>query len=229
MNEKALRKVLAEREKAQNFIRGYYKDNGQMPAVDDVKVQKELTQEEEAKVDLDAQIGTLIDQASKEKVASWDYIYDENSWNESYENGALKDYYVWADEKGSYPYKEDLWNTVENRAANWNDIEKDENGTPIEYEDGYHYANCVRCWNGAINAPGAQYPWCGLKFEPFNGCIRFVYDGGEAVYPWGNYKEFKRTFGIASIPEELGSEYKLDGEGHTTFDPSKLIVTLIYA
>ena len=88
--------------------------------------------------------------------ATWEYIYNEQTWNESYNNGLLKTYYNHYD--AASPYKEDLWNTVENRPANWNDIEKDGQGNPIEYEDGYHYTNCVRCWQGAINAPGAQYP-----------------------------------------------------------------------
>lgn len=43
-----------------------------------------------------------------------EYIYDEASWNESYQNGALKKYYK------DHP-EEDCWNNVENRPCNYND------------------------------------------------------------------------------------------------------------
>lgn len=49
-----------------------------------------------------------------EDPADWQYIDSEESWNDSYANGALKDYYA------ANP-SEDLWNTTENRAANYND------------------------------------------------------------------------------------------------------------
>lgn len=162
-----------------------------------------------------------------EQPVEWDYIVDEASWNASYQRGVLKDYYEWAD--ASSPYKEDLWNTVENRAANWNDIEKDNQGNPIEYEDGYHYINCERCWKGAINAPGAKYPWAAVVLpKPFVGVVEAVYDEGEPKYPWGSEsKEFVKGFGVASIPNEFGEEFLLDDEGKTTFDESKLKFTLI--
>lgn len=223
------RQESAERQKANKFIRKYYKEHGTFPSVEAVQEAKVLTEEEAEDLSFNIELSNLVKKSEKESVAAWDYIWNEETWNDSYANGTLKDYYVWADEKGAYPYKEDLWNTVANRAANWNDIEKDGEGKPIEYEDGYHYANCVRCWQGAINAPGAAYPWCGVKIEPFEGTIKFEYDGGEAVYPWGDYKKFNRTFAIASIPTELGEDYKLDGEGKTSFDPSKLVVTAVKA
>ena len=159
---------------------------------------------------------------------TWEYIYNEQSWNESYQNGVLATYYAHYD--AASPYKEDLWNTVENRPANWNDIEKDGQGNPIEYSDGYHYANCVRCWQGAINAPGAKYPWAAVSMPAnFEGYVKFIYDNGTPVYPWGeNIRSFKKGFGIASIPEELGNEFLLDAQGNTTFDPSKLQVKLLY-
>ena len=158
---------------------------------------------------------------------TWEYINNEASWNESYQNGLLKTYYAHYD--AASPYKEDLWNTVENRAANWNDIEKDGNGVPIEYEDGYHYTNCIRCWQGAINAPGAKYPWAAVALPvPFEGYIKFTYDNGTPVYPWGDsIRTFTKGFGIASIPEELGNEFLLDNNGNTTFDPAKLSVKLL--
>lgn len=226
------RKLVAEKNKARKFIRDYYKENGAMPGIGEVNNNRGLSEDELAAIDFAAEVSKKIADAdamqeTTEEVGEWDYIWNEDTWNASYANGALKDYYVWADSLS--PYKEDLWNTVEQRPANWNDIEKDGSGNPIEYEDGYHYANCERCWLGALNAPGAAYPWCGVKFTAFNGTIKLNYDGGEAVYPWGEYKEFKRTFAIASIPTELGMEYKLDGDGQTTFDPSKLVVTVVKA
>lgn len=45
---------------------------------------------------------------------SYEFINDEVSWNESYANGVLKQYYA------KNP-SEDLWNASANRAANWND------------------------------------------------------------------------------------------------------------
>ena len=220
------RKLFAERQKAKKFIRKYYGEHGSMPTSEDINAAKVLTPEEVAKIAFDEQVAEVAEQASKETVAAWDYIWDETSWNESYANGVLKDYYVWAD--GLSPYKEDLWNTVEQRAANWNDVEKDEQGNPIEYEDGYHYINCVRCWLGALNAPGAQYPWCAVRISPFEGYIKWEYED-KVVYPWGDKaREFKRTFAVASVPEELGAEYKLV-DGKTTFEPEKLVVTLIEA
>lgn len=232
MSNESLAAKILKYQKAKNFIRAYYEENGQMPSTAEVNEAKELSQEELAKVEFESQIKTLIDQSYKEIIPEWEYIWNEETWDESYANGLLKDYYVWADEKGAYPYKEDLWNEKEGRAANWNDIVK-ENGTPVEFEDGYHYVDgdgnpCVRCWAGALGAQGAAYPWCAVKIDnPFTGKIKFNYDGGEDVYPWGaNSREFKRTFAIASIPTELGNEFLLSN-GVTTFDPEKLVVTLI--
>ena len=91
----------------------------------------------------------------------------------------------------------------------------------------HSYPGFVHCWEGAINANAANYPWCVVNIEPFIGNIKFNYDGGEDVYPWGvSDRTFKRNFAIASIPGELGSEFALNN-GTTTFDPSKLVVTII--
>ena len=85
-------------------------------------------------------------------------------------------------------------------------------------------ADCVHCWEGAINAPGAVYPWAAVDVPtPFTGTIKLVYDEGTPVWPWGeDVREFLKGFGIASIPTELGEQY--DAE---TFDASKLVITLI--
>ena len=222
---------LAENIKAKKFINEYAKDNdGKMPSIEDVEEAQKLTPEEEAKIDFMVEAAELTDMAeAKQETPEWDYIVNETSWNASYANGALKDYYVWAD--GLSPYKEDLWNEADQRAANWNDIVKDEKGQPIEYPDGYHYVDkngnpCVRCWKGAFNAPGAQYPWAAVKFQPFYGTIREEYEGVEKA-PFGTaFKQFKRTFAIESIVTMFGNEYKSDFNGNTSFDSSKLHITL---
>ena len=151
---------------------------------------------------------------TSDKVAN---ICDETSWNASYTSGKLKDYYTYYDAKS--PYKEDLWNTVELRPANWNDIEKD-NGNPIEYSDGYHYLNCERSWTGAIKAPQARYPWAviELPFAGFDGVVKFVYDEEGAnlvVYPFNGdentYKTFPWGGGAASMGEEFAGMHGDDG------------------
>ena len=230
-NKKQHLTELAELVKAKKFINAYFKEEGKMPSVDAVAQAKALTPDEMAKVDLQVEIDNLAKLSNAEQVAGqWDYIYNEASWNASYENGALKDYYEYYD--AASPYKEDLWNEADQRPANWNDIVK-ENGVPVEFPDGYHYVDkngnpCVRCWKGAWNAPGAMYPWAAVKFQPLYATIKFSYEGEEDVFPWGeSMRQFKRTFAIASIPSEFGkAEWKSDFDGKTSFDVSKFNVTL---
>lgn len=222
------RTLFAESRKANEFVSKYQKEHGTLPTSEQINSAKALTADEVKAIEDDIAINEVISRNDVEETASWDYIWNETTWNASYENGVLKDYYVWADSIS--PYKEDLWNTVELRPANWNDIEKDAQGKPIEYEDGYHYINCVRCWLGAVNAPGAAYPWCAVRIAPFEGTIRWEYNAVESAYPWGvGTRQFTRTFAIASVPNELGEEYKLDEHGQTTFEHEKLVVTLLHA
>ena len=212
-NEKilAFRKKFAEQKKAKAFIREFYKENNSFPTNQEINEAKALTEDENAQLAFDVAVSQKVAQNGQEFVATWDYIWDENSWNAAYnkENSALAEYYA------TYP-DEDRWNMNENRACRGNDK-----------VDGEWPDYCVHCWQGAVGAPGAQYPWCVVNIEPFKGIIRFEYDGGEPVYPWGeNARTFKRNFAIASIPVELGQEFLLK-DGQTTFDPSKLVVTLI--
>lgn len=173
---------------------------------------------------------TIVVEETPEPVeAEWDFIYDEASWNAAYEKPTMQAYYEWSD-RVNKPYKEDLYNTVEGRAANWNDAREDSNGEKVVDENGnYIYDNCERCWEGAINAPGAKYPWAVVTLpEEFEGVIKFTYDGGEPVYPFGEEsKQFQNIFGIVSIPNEFGDEYLLNADGETTFDPSKLEILLV--
>lgn len=203
----------AERVKATKFIRNYYRKHGSFPTVETVNEAKVLTPAETAQVSLDVELSNLVEQSEKESIGVWDYIWSEVTWNAAYnkENSPLKEYLE------RYP-DEDRWNEHENRAAQARDK-----------VDGEWPEWCPQCWKGALNSPGAQYPWCVVNIEPFTGNIRFNYDGGEDVFPWGTEdRTFTRHFAIASIPVELGEEFLLH-DGVTTFDPSKLVVTIIEA
>lgn len=206
-----------------------------------------------------------------EQKLPWEYIWNEETWNASYENGALKKYYA------KYP-SEDLWNTVEDRAANFNDRRYTGTLDGTMYEDvvaewassdaqkvtidgtvyyaeifydvkprdielfndvamtesvgkvfnilGVTYNNCEHCWKGALNAPGAMYPWCAINFDgEFRGTIKLEYQG-ETATPWGeSVRDFSNGFAIASIPTVFGIQYKLDSTGATTFVDTDLNVT----
>lgn len=171
----------------------------------------------------------VVEETSEPVEAEWDFIHDKASWDAAYEKPTMQAYYEWSD-RINKPYKEDLYNTVEGRAANWNDAREDSNGEKVVDENGnYIYDNCERCWEGAINAPGAKYPWAVVTLpEGFEGVIKFTYDGGEPVYPFGEEsKQFQNIFGVVSIPTEFGDEYLLNSDGETTFDPSKLEILLV--
>lgn len=206
----------------------------------------------------------------------WDYIKDESTWNAAYEKEPLQKYYE------DHP-EEDLWNTTENRAVNFNDrwytgtIDGEEvscgtswaadgvqkitvDGTDYFFEIwGYDLTpkdcelfsnvemtestgktfeiatvsfseNCVHCWQGAINAPGASYPWAVIDVPAeFHGTIKCEYK--ETVkYPWGEeYKDFNKGYAIFSIPTEFGEEFKVDENGNakTTFAKTKLNIYLV--
>ena len=157
---------------------------------------------------------------------------------ESYNNNTtLEQYYEWSDRVNA-PYKEDLWNSAAGRAANINDAKKDpETGEYLLDENGnYIYENCERCWEGAVNAPGAKYPWMVVNYngEPATVTFKYTYPDGtvKEVNPWGT-KIFgtERTCGIASLATEfedndfLISENRKDG-GQSTFDISRFEMIL---
>lgn len=171
-------------------------------------------------------------------------VNDEVSYNENNQPGkGLAKYYEWSDVANA-PYKEDLWNTTANRAANINDARKDpETGELVLDENGnYIYDNCERCWQGAVKAPGAKFPWIVINInENINSIISFKYtypDGTiKVVKPWGN-KVFgdpttipNRTWGVASVAAEfedndfLISENRNDG-GESTFDIDRFEIEL---
>ena len=175
---------------------------------------------------------------------NWEYIYNEATWNEAYANPTLQAYYAWSDQANA-PYKEDLWNSASGRAANINDAHKTNDEYDLDENGNYIYDNCERNWSGAVSAPWAKYPWAVVSIpKPFTWTISFSYNGWEPVYPWGEaIRSFTRGFGIASIPEEFknnsflipenagiaNSEWEGEVGEASTFDPTKLVITLIQA
>lgn len=92
--------------------------------------------------------------------------------------------------------------------------------------------DCVHCWNGTINAPGAKLPWAVVDTRYPNdlsqtkGKIEFQYNG-ENLYPWGDeFRNFNKGYGVASLPTELGIEQidPANQAGTDNFDPSTLVI-----
>ena len=222
---------------------------------------------------------------------TFDYIYDESSWNDSFENGVLKKYYT------KYP-DEDLWNPTAHRAANFNDkayeasIYNDAAGEDLVKEDQYKAAwassnaqkitnvndanesyylamfysiddnvyelftdvalttsanlfvkmnavsfpGCTQCWEGAVQAPGAKFPWICPNFEDdANVMIKFQYEGKDDVTPW-NFTVFgkgpgHKEWGIASVATEFGDDSLAiaDNGGQDAFDLDKFKVIAVSA
>ena len=179
---------------------------------------------------------------SKDTTKFYSLVKDEESYNAD-SCGGLKKYYSWSDQANA-PYKEDLWNTVENRAANINDARKDsETGEYILDEYGnYIYNNCERCWKGAVNAPGAKYPWIVINVtSEIPSIVKFKYtypDGSvKEVTPWGNkifggpVDEPRREWGCASVATEFNDNDFLISEnrkygGESTFDINRFELIL---
>ena len=181
------------------------------------------------------------DEIDSNELVPYEFINDQATWEASYENGILKDYYVWADTVGAYPYKEDLWNEADQRGANWNDIVGvSETGNPQEFEDGYHYVDkngnaCVRCWDGVINAPEAELPWVAISFDTdVNAKVRFDYTGKDSIYPWGDKifgtAEGHKSWGLASPAKEWNDDsFKLIAlGGQEVFDKDNFHITLVH-
>lgn len=144
---------------------------------------------------------------------NFDYIHDEASWNESYANGGLKIYYEANPDEDRYNFNENRWAQARDKV----------NGEWPDY--------CPHCWQGAISAPGAKYPWIVVYFDTdVNSKLIFNYEGKNPVRPWGDRifgnGNGHKVWGCASIPEELGNEFLLDNEGNTTFDVTKFQLIL---
>ena len=187
---------------------------------------------------------------------SYDYVYDEASWNASYENGALKAYYT------KYP-EEDCWNNTQNRACNYNDriyegtldeLEvtatvawASDNAQKITINDvdyygaifygfvpqnvvlynnvelteaadktlvitNIHYSEeCGQSWEGAINNPGAQFPWiCPIFSTDVNAKVIFRYEGAEDAMPWNDKVFNAGDWGCESAPKHYGDEFDIN-------------------
>ena len=82
--------------------------------------------------------------------------------------------------------------------------------------------NVVHSWK-AVNKDA--FPWVVVELpKPFDGTIKFTYDETNVV------EREQATDGgyyIAQVANLFGSEYKIDENGQTTFDDSKLVVTLV--
>ena len=212
----------------------------------------------------------------EESELDYEVVNDEQSWQASYNNGVLQKYYQ------KYP-QEDLWNTVENRAVNFNDryyqgnigneaIEcgatwASESAQKLVINDVTYYApifydmtgrdvelyndlaltesagktftietvsyngNCVHCWAGTVNAPGAKLPWVLVNFEDdANVMIKFQYEGKADVTPW-NFTVFgtgagHKAWGFASVASEFGDDSFAIAEngGEGAFDTNKFKV-----
>ena len=171
-----------------------------------------------------------------EGIAFEDYelVATEAAYDQSRENGVLAAYYAWADKLS--PYREDLWNTVANRAANWNDIVKDSQNQPIPGPDGgYTYTNCVRCWMGAVNAPEAKWPWLCFDFSNNSlypgGQVVVTYDGQEKTV-YTNTSDKAKAWLVESIVTITGNtDFQIPTTGGAAagqVDLSKLSVKIVY-
>lgn len=179
---------------------------------------------------------------SKDTSKYYSLLNSEESFNALYTEGTgLWMYYQWSDQANA-PYKEDLWNTVENRAANINDAKKVDGEYVLDENGNYIYENCVRCWQGAVNAPGAKFPWIVVKYDgliPSTITFKYNYPDGsvKSVNPWGNKifggseDEPRRIWGVASVASEfedidfLLPENRTDG-GQSTFELSRFEIVL---
>ena len=71
--------------------------------------------------------------------------------------------------------------------------------------------NCSRCWKGAVNNPGAKYPWVCPNFvkEDPHAKIVFRYEGEEDIQPWGNKIFYKGGWGCESVAKVYGDDFDI--------------------
>ena len=193
---------------------------------------------------------------AEEESDAYDYVFDEDSWNESEANGALKKYHE------KYP-EEDWWNNAADRACNYNDrlykgtLDSEEVESLVEWASGdaqkltingdvyygpifygfvpqdvelfndidltesagkvlliseiTYNGDCSRCWKGAINNPGAQYPWVCPNFEDdVDAKVVFRYEGAEDEMPWGDKVFHAGDWGCESVAKVYGDDFDID-------------------
>jgi len=193
---------------------------------------------------------------TEEESDSYDYVYDEDSWNASEANGALKKYHE------KYP-EEDWWNVTTNKACAYNDrlykgtldgenveasVKWASSSAQIVTVDGTEYyahifygfkpkdlklfnnveltestgkifaitevtysGDCERCWKGAINNPGAKYPWVCPNFtEDVDAQVIFRYEGFDDVQPWGDKVFHNGDWGCESVAKLYGDDFDIN-------------------
>ena len=98
------------------------------------------------------------------------------------------------------------------------------------------FPGCTQCWEGAVQAPGAKFPWICPNFETdANVMIKFQYEGKADVTPW-NFSVFgkgpdHKEWGIASVATEFGDDTFAITEngGENAFDITKFKVITVSA
>lgn len=105
----------------------------------------------------------------------------------------------------------------------YNDVDLTESaGKTLEITQVSYNENCPHSWK-AVNKDA--FPWCAVNLPvPFSGTIKFAYDETNVVERQVNTEHGYYIEQIASL---FGEEYKIDENDQTTFDDSKLVVTLI--
>lgn len=105
----------------------------------------------------------------------------------------------------------------------YNDVNLTESaGKTFEITKVAYNENCPHSWK-SVNKDA--FPWCAVNLPmPFIGTVKFVYDETNVVERQINSEH---GYYIVQIAPMFGSEYKIDENDQTTFDESKLVVTLI--
>ena len=163
-----------------------------------------------------------------------DRYYHGNIGNEAIECGA-----TWASERAQklvindVTYYAPIFYGMEGQDVElFNDIDlTDSTGQTFTIETVVYNGNCVHCWEGTVNSPGAKLPWVAISFEDdANVMIKFQYEGKDDVTPW-NFTVFgagegHKAWGLASPASEFGdNDFAItENGGENAFDTSKFKV-----
>ena len=163
-----------------------------------------------------------------------DRYYHGNIGNEAIECGA-----TWASESAQklvindVTYYAPIFYDMTGRDVElYNDLALTESaGKTFTIETVSYNGNCVHCWAGTVNAPGAKLPWVLVNFEDdANVMIKFQYEGKADVTPW-NFTVFgtgagHKAWGFASVASEFGDDSFAIAEngGEGAFDTNKFKV-----
>ena len=188
------------------------------------------------RADLAQRIGDLGNTLSE--YTTFEYIYDETTWNESFANGVLKQYYA------KYP-DEDMWVFADQEHFDNNDPTGGHYGLGTDKINGEWTPLAKHCWAGTVNATGAKLPWICVNFNSdAQANVIFTYDGKANVKPWGNNlfgigtkaDGSNRLWGFASVAEEFqdngflipenSSNGNVNWDNGSAFDVSKFGILL---